>query len=30
VPGVIATDLDEFDPYDYPVNVEILGTHQFP
>ena len=30
VPGVIATDLDEFDPYDYPVNVEILGHSPVP
>jgi hypothetical protein len=25
VPGVIATDLDEFDSGDYPPNLEILG-----
>ena len=30
VPGVIATDLDEFDPYDYPVNLEILGHSPVP
>ncbi len=30
VPGVIATDLDEFDPYDYPTNIEILGHSPVP
>ena len=30
VPGVIATDLDEFDPYDYPTDVEILGHSPVP
>jgi hypothetical protein len=30
VPGVIATDLDEFDAYDYPTNLEILGHSPVP
>jgi hypothetical protein len=30
VPGVIATDLDEFDPDDYPTNLEILGHSPVP
>ena len=30
VPGVIATDLDEFDPGDYPSNLEILGHSPVP
>jgi hypothetical protein len=30
VPGVIATDLDEFDPGDYPANLEILGHSPVP
>jgi hypothetical protein len=30
VPGVIATDLDEFDPYDHPANLEILGHSPVP
>ena len=30
VPGVIATDLDEFDPYDHPSNLEILGHSPVP
>ncbi len=30
VPGVIATDLDEFDSGDYPANLEILGHSPVP
>ena len=30
VPGVIATDLDEFDPDDYPTNLQILGHSPVP
>ena len=30
VPGVIATDLDEFDPGEYPTDVEILGHSPVP
>jgi hypothetical protein len=30
VPGVIATDLDEFDSEDYPTNLEIFGHSPVP
>ena len=30
VPGVIATDLDEFDPCDYPTDIQILGHSPVP
>ncbi|MGD1012096.1 MAG: N,N-dimethylformamidase beta subunit family domain-containing protein [Acidimicrobiales bacterium] len=30
VPGVIATDLDEFDPFDYPTDLQVLGHSPVP